>query len=48
MVKARIVEMRYFGGLTTTEVAEVLNMTPAAVTRHWNLARAWLARQMRK
>lgn len=48
MVKARIVEMRYFGGLTTTEVAEVLSMTPAAVTRHWNLARAWLARQMRK
>jgi len=47
-VKGRIVEMRYFGGLTTTEVAEVLNMTPAAVTRHWNLARAWLARQMRK
>ena len=47
-IKGRIVEMRYFGGLTAAETAEVLNMTPAAVTRHWNLARAWLARQMRK
>lgn len=47
-VKGRIVEMRYFGGLTIDETAEVLKITPAAVSRHWNLARAWLARQMRK
>lgn len=47
-MKGRIVEMRYFGGLTAAETAEVLNITPAAVTRHWNLARAWLAREMRK
>lgn len=47
-VKARIVEMRYFGGLTAAETAEVLGLTSAAVTRHWNLARAWLARELRK
>lgn len=47
-LKGRIVEMRYFGGLTIEEVADVLKLTPAAVFRHWNLARAWLAQQMRK
>ena len=47
-MKGRIVEMRYFGGLTIEETADVLKITPAAVSRHWNLARAWLARQMRK
>lgn len=46
-LKARIVEMRYFGGLTAAETAEVLKITPAAVNRHWTLARAWLARQLR-
>jgi RNA polymerase sigma factor (TIGR02999 family) len=46
--KARIVEMRFFGGLTAAEIGEVLGMPPAAVTRNWNLARAWLARRMRK
>jgi RNA polymerase sigma factor (TIGR02999 family) len=47
-VKGKIVEMRYFGGLTAVETASVLGMTPAAVNRHWTLARAWLARQIRK
>lgn len=47
-LRSRIVEMRYFGGLTGAEAAEVLGMTPAAVTRQWNLARAWLARQIAK
>lgn len=46
-LKGRIVEMRYFGGLTIEDVAEVLGLTPAAVFRNWRLARAWLARQIR-
>ena len=48
LIKGRIVEMRYFGGLTIEETADVLKITPAAVSRHWHLARAWLASQMRK
>lgn len=47
-VKARIVEMRYFGGLTIDETAEVLKIAPTSVSRHWNLARAWLAHEIRK
>jgi RNA polymerase sigma-70 factor (ECF subfamily) len=47
-IKARIVEMRYFGGLTANETADVLGITPSSVTRQWNLARAWLGRQMKK
>ena len=39
---ARIVELRYFGGLTVEETAEVLESSPATVKRHWALARAWL------
>jgi len=46
--KSRIVEMRFFGGMTTAEIGDVLGMTPASVTRQWNLAKAWLAQQMRK
>jgi RNA polymerase sigma factor (TIGR02999 family) len=40
--KARIVELRYFGGLTIEETAEVLNISPATVKREWSMARAWL------
>ena len=39
---ARIVELRYFGGLTVEETADVLESSPATVKRHWALARAWL------
>ena len=39
---AKIVELRYFGGLTVEETAEVLESSPATVKRHWALARAWL------
>lgn len=39
---ARIVEMKYFGGLTFDEVAEVLGITERTVQRHWRTARAWL------
>jgi RNA polymerase sigma factor (TIGR02999 family) len=43
---ARIVELRYFGGLTEDEVADVLGVSRATVTREWQTARAWLYRRM--
>ncbi len=45
--KARIVELRFFGGLTVREVAEVLGCSRATVERHWELARSWLYRELR-
>jgi len=45
--KSRIVEMRHFGGLTVDEVAEVLQIAPITVIRHWNIAKAWLKRELR-
>jgi len=44
--KARIVEMRYFGGLNVNEIASVLGVSPQTVNRDWGLARSWLAREM--
>ena len=38
----RIVELRYFGGLTIDEAAEVLGISPATVVREWTIAKAWL------
>jgi RNA polymerase sigma factor (TIGR02999 family) len=46
--QSRIVEMRYFGGLTIDETAEVLRISPATVKRDWNMAKAWLSREMRR
>ena len=43
---ARIVELRYFGGLTVEEIAETLDISPATVKRHWTIARAWLKREL--
>jgi RNA polymerase sigma-70 factor, ECF subfamily len=40
--KSRIVEMRFFGGLSLEETAEVLNISPETVTREWRRAKAWL------
>lgn len=40
--QARIVELRYFGGLTIEETAEVVGVSPATVKREWAIARAWL------
>ncbi len=40
--QAKIVELRYFGGLTIEETAEVLKTSPATVKREWTMARAWL------
>src|SRR5215207_7355631 len=40
--KSRIVELKFFGGLTTNEIAEVLHISPATIERDWSFARAWL------
>jgi RNA polymerase sigma factor (TIGR02999 family) len=40
--QSRIVELRYFGGLTIEETAEVINLSPATIKREWAMARAWL------
>ena len=44
--KARLVELRYFTGLTIEETAEMLGASPATVKREWALARAWLHREI--
>lgn len=46
-LKSRIVEMRYFGGLTIEETAEVLKIAEPTVSLHWRLARAWLQTEIR-
>ena len=44
--KGQIVELKFFGGLTTTEIAEHLGLSVATVERDWKFARAWLYRAM--
>jgi len=44
--KARVVELRYFGGLSVEEAAEVLQVHPNTVIRDWDLARKWLKREL--
>lgn len=44
--KSTVVEMRYFGGLTTAEIAEVLKVAPCTIARHWAMAKAWLRREI--
>jgi RNA polymerase sigma factor (sigma-70 family) len=46
--QAQIVELRYFGGMSELEVARVLSLSRATVTREWQSARAWLYRRMTK
>jgi RNA polymerase sigma factor (TIGR02999 family) len=46
--KARVVELRYFGGLTASEISSVLGISPQTVNRDWSLAKAWLVREMSK
>ena len=43
---ARIVELRFFAGLTVEEAAEALDMSPATLKRRWTLAKAWLLREL--
>jgi RNA polymerase sigma factor (TIGR02999 family) len=45
-VKARLVTLRYFGGMTIEQAAEVLNISRVTAHRYWTNARAWLHRQM--
>jgi RNA polymerase sigma factor (TIGR02999 family) len=45
--RARLVELKYFGGLTIDELAEVMQVSPATVKRGWALARAWLRRELK-
>jgi len=44
--QARIVELRFFGGLTVEETADILGTSPSTVKREWTLARAWLYREL--
>ena len=44
--QSRIVELRFFGGLTEPEIAEVLKVSPRTVNSDWSLARAWLLREL--
>jgi RNA polymerase sigma factor (TIGR02999 family) len=43
---SRVVEMKFFGGLTEPEIAEVLSLSERTIRRHWNYARAWLYREL--
>ena len=45
--QGRIVEMRFFGGLSIEEIAGALDISPSTVKRDWNVAKAWLRRQMK-
>ena len=44
--KCRVVELRFFGGLSVEETAEVLNISAPTVQRDWRIAKAWLAREL--
>ena len=44
--RAQVIELRFFGGLSVEETAEVLEVSPQTVMRDWRLARAWLAREL--
>ncbi len=46
--QGRVVELRFFGGLATEEIADVLGVSASTVKRDWNVAKAWLARQMKR
>lgn len=45
--KAQVVELRFFGGLSVEETAEVLKLSPITIMRDWSTARAWLYREMK-
>jgi RNA polymerase sigma factor (sigma-70 family) len=44
--KAKVIELRFFGGLSVEETAEVLKISPQSVMRDWKLAKAWLQREI--
>jgi RNA polymerase sigma factor (TIGR02999 family) len=45
--QAKVVELRYFGGLTEEEIVAALDISPRTVRRDWNLAKAWLSRELK-
>jgi RNA polymerase sigma factor (TIGR02999 family) len=45
--RAQVIELRFFGGLSVEETAEILKVSPQTVMRDWKLARAWLTRELR-
>jgi RNA polymerase sigma factor (TIGR02999 family) len=47
-LQARLVELRYFAGLTGDEAADLLGISPSTADRHWVFARAWLRRELRR
>ena len=47
-LRARMIELRFFGGLTTEETAVALGVSTASVTRGWRFARAWLHQRLTK
>ena len=44
--QAKVVELRFFGGLSIEETADAMGISPATVKRHWAVARAWLAKEI--
>lgn len=46
--QSRIVELRFFGGLSVDETAEVLSLSPATIKREWSSAKLWLLREINK
>ena len=46
--RGQVIELRFFGGLSVEETAEVLEVSPQTVMRDWRIARAWLARELRR
>jgi RNA polymerase sigma factor (TIGR02999 family) len=46
--QARVVELRYFGGLTEEEIVAALDISPRTVRRDWSLAKAWLSRELKR
>ena len=46
-LKAQLIELRYFGGLTGDQAADVLGISPSSADRHWAFARAWLQAEVR-
>ena len=46
--QSRVVELRFFGGLTMEETAEVMQISPATVGREWRMAKSWLFAEIRR
>jgi RNA polymerase sigma-70 factor (ECF subfamily) len=46
--KMKVIELRFFGGLSVEETAEVLKISPQSVMRDWKLAKAWLQRELKR